>query len=269
MALLKSLLISALGASTLISASVSSPGDEPQKPIDLGEYVCEHPAYKVLMVSKSPLVIYIKDFITAPERAHLLKLTEKTFTRSGVTAGNTKSHHSVRTSQSTTAPRDAVVRCIESRALAFQGYDTPETHLEPLQLVKYGPSERYHYHTDWFTSSSHTQGLGGNRISSFFAYVHVANDTMGGGTNFPRLDAPASDKWCQEGIVDCDEKYDNGVTFRPVEGNAIYWENLLSDGRGDERTLHAGLPVLSGGKVGMNIWTRQEPLPEGIRGADL
>lgn len=195
--------------------------------------------------------------------------SEKTFTRSGVTRGNSKSHLSVRTSQSTTAPRDAVVRCIESRALAFQGYDTPETHLEPLQLVKYGPSERYHFHTDWFTSSSHTQGLGGNRVSSFFAYVHVANDTMGGGTNFPRLDAPANDKWCQEGIVDCDEEWENGVTFRPVEGNAIYWENLLPDGRGDERTLHAGLPVLSGGKVGMNIWTRQEPLPEGIKGDDL
>jgi len=176
----------------------------------------------------------------------------------------------VRTSQSTNVPRDAVVRCIESRALAFQGYDTPRSHLEPLQLVKYGPSERYHFHTDWFTDPGHAAAAaGGNRVSSFFAYVHVANDTTGGGTNFPHLDAPSDDRWCDAGIVDCDEMWDSGVTFRPVEGNAVYWENLLPDGRGDERTLHAGLPVTGGGKIGMNIWTRQMPLDEKIRGEDV
>jgi len=35
------------------------------------------------------------------------------------------------------------------------------------------------------------------------------------------------------------------------------------------RTLHAGLPVTSGNKVGMNIWTRQGVVPEGLRGADI
>ncbi|KAK3988804.1 hypothetical protein QBC44DRAFT_328599 [Cladorrhinum sp. PSN332] len=229
-------------------------------------YECQHPPYKVLMVSKSPLVIYIKDFITPPERDHLLKLAKDTFTRSAVTGR--QAHNSVRTSQSTTVKRDEVVRCVESRALAFQGYDVPASHLEPLQLVKYGPSERYHFHTDWFTSDRDTSE-GGNRVSSFFAYVQVANGTTGGGTNFPRLEAPSHDRWCDEGIVDCDEAWDKGVTFKPVEGNAIYWENLGVDGRGDERTLHAGLPVLSGGKVGMNIWTRERPLGRATRGEDL
>ncbi|KAK0624260.1 hypothetical protein B0T14DRAFT_425870 [Immersiella caudata] len=222
------------------------------------------------MVSKSPLVIYIKNFITSSERAHLQRISASTFTRSSVASHSGSTSHSVRTSQSTTVGRDALVRCIESRALSFQGYDTPPSHLEPLQLVKYGPSDRYHFHTDWFTdpayASSHT---GGNRVSSFFAYIHVANDTTGGGTNFPHLDAPSDERWCDEGIVDCDEEWERGVTFRPVEGNAVYWENLLPDGRGDERTLHAGLPVTGGGKIGMNIWTREGPLEEGIRGGDL
>ncbi len=82
------------------------------------------------------------------------------------------------------------------------------------------------------------------------------------------LDAPWDERWCE--FVDCDEEYERGVTFRPVEGNVVYWQNVLGDGsgNGDYATLHAGLPVTSGWKVGMNIWTREAPLGEEIRGKD-
>lgn len=176
-------------------------------------------------------------------------------------------HDAGRTSQSASVNWDDVSRCIEQRALDFQGYDLPKTHMEPLQVVKYGVGERYHFHTDWLGSTNPTlttAELGGDRISSFFAYIHVANDTTGGGTNFPMLDAPRDERWCR--VIDCDEPYENGVTFRPVEGSAVYWENLMTNGVGDERTLHAGLPVVTGQKIGMNIWTRQAPLSEELRG---
>lgn len=39
------------------------------------DYVCEHPPYNIRMVSHSPLVIYIQNFITAEERGHLQRLT--------------------------------------------------------------------------------------------------------------------------------------------------------------------------------------------------
>ncbi|ROT35080.1 oxidoreductase [Sodiomyces alkalinus F11] len=244
------------------------------------DYTCEHPDYKVLVFSRSPLVIYITDFITPAERRHFLALASDTFTRSAVidTTGST-SHNQGRTSQSTSVPRDAVVRCIQSRALAFQGLPPSAAHrLEPLQLVKYGVGERYHFHTDWFTDPAQASAArGGNRATSFFGYVSVSNDTAGGGTNFPLLEAPSYDHrsaedaewWC--GIVDCDAEWEDGVTFRPVEGNAVYWENLVpggqqGEGEGEPRTLHAGLPVLRGSKVGMNIWTRQGELGEDIRG---
>lgn len=35
------------------------------------------------------------------------------------------------------------------------------------------------------------------------------------------------------------------------------------------RTLHAGLPVTSGNKVGMNIWSRQGVVSEDLRGVDI
>lgn len=159
--------------------------------------------------------------------------------------------------------RDAVVRCVEERALRFQGFEHPESHLEPIQLVKYAATEHYHFHTDWFTDASHTTASnGGNRVSSFFAYVKADNVT-GGGTNFPLLTAPRDEKWCK--FVDCDAEYEAGITVRPVEGNAVFWLNM-ENGNGDGRTLHAGLPVISGEKIGMNIWTRQGPLGDDIRG---
>lgn len=262
------------------------------------DFVCEHPPYKVHLVSSSPLVIYVTNFLTDQERAHLQEITwvihssaishvdqlpdplrrKNTFSHSGVQGSSgAKAINWVRTSQSTNVPRDTVVRCIEERALLFQGLDTPRTHLEPLQLVKYGRGEHFHFHTDWFPNPEHARpDAGGNRLSSFFVYVRVDPGTTGGGTNFPAVDAPAgngngssSSRWCEAGFVDCDEPWDAGVTFRPVEGNAVFWRNLLQGGGGDDRTLHAGLPVTSGGKIGMNIWTREGPVSEEVRGPDV
>lgn len=135
--------------------------------------------------------------------------------------------------------------------------------------MKYAPTERYHFHTDWFTDNQYAlASLGGNRASSIFGYVKAENVT-GGGTNFPFLQ-PKDGEWCQ--FIDCDAEYEAGVTFRPVEGNAVFWENMIDAGmggrKGDERVLHAGLPVVSGEKVGMNIWVREGRVPDDLRGED-
>jgi prolyl 4-hydroxylase len=142
--------------------------------------------------------------------------------------------------------------------------------LERLKIQRYGPGGRYTYHYDW-------QGAGQvDRVSSFMVYVD-ANCT-GGGTAFPRLPAPENRRWCR--FIECDEVADQsiegrearegegaggkgaeggvekgGVIFKPIRGNAVYWENLRSDGTGYTETWHAGLPVLTGTKVGLNIWS--------------
>lgn len=40
----------------------------------LNDYECTHPPYKSHLLSKSPLVIYIENFVTAAERVHLQDL---------------------------------------------------------------------------------------------------------------------------------------------------------------------------------------------------
>ena len=95
-------------------------------------------------------------------------------------------------------------------------------------------------------------------------YVDVSENIKGGGTEFPMVKMPkptsakGSSRWCD--FLVCREEgsevgKDMGVTFRPVRGNAVFWENLGPDGRGYEETYHAGLPVTKGTKVGLNIWS--------------
>jgi prolyl 4-hydroxylase len=152
--------------------------------------------------------------------------------------------------------RDDTVRCVENRARAFQGWQ-PDLHIERLRTQRYGAGGHYKHHFDW---------SGGNkdadRVSTFMVYVDA--NCEGGGTEFPRVKMPETGRgrWCE--FLDCgtsdDENSDGGsekigVTFKPLKGNAVFWENIRSDGRGYQETWHAGLPVVSGMKVGLNIWS--------------
>jgi prolyl 4-hydroxylase len=241
-------------------------------------HTCPPHFYDTHILSLSPLVIYIPDFITPSEASHI-QLTSANKLKSSRIADGSGQHQlaSTRTSRSTSLELDDIVRCIEERALRFQGFDTPRSHLEPLQAVHYSIGNRYHAHTDWFTAPSQITGeLGGNRLTSFFIYVSVSPDIKGGGTHFPFLEPPTNEKWCQ--YINCDAPLEEGVTFRPVERGAVFWRNLLDvsdDGKvvkvgeagrtGDRRTLHAGLPIQRGSKLGMNIWTREGALDERYR----
>ncbi|KAI4868793.1 putative prolyl 4-hydroxylase alpha subunit [Hypoxylon rubiginosum] len=46
-----------------------------------------------------------------------------------------------------------------------------------------------------------------------------------------------------------------GVNFKPIADSAVYWENFHPSGSGHTKVYHAGLPVKSGVKVGLNIWS--------------
>lgn len=170
-------------------------------------------------------------------------------------------------------PRTAAVRCIESRARALQGW-RDEVWVERLHLQRYHPGGHYRHHFDW------SSGRGGwGRVSSFMAWVDDGDGGLvGGGTEFPLLRRKADERWCrfvecdvaagatngtsgQSGISEAPPAVDGdggaGVVFRPLVGNAIYWENFRSDGsgRGHDESWHAGLPVVEGVKVGLNIWS--------------
>lgn len=159
------------------------------------------------------------------------------------------------------------MKCIEERARTFQGW-RPFTFVEKLWTQRYGTGGHYTYHYDWSTATS-TSG----RVSSFMVYLQA--ECTGGGTHFPRLKKPAGKEWCR--FIECpddqteknemeaekqnekdakqDEILSQGVIFKPIKGNAVFWENMRSDGSGYAESWHAGLPVKSGVKIGLNIWS--------------
>lgn len=160
----------------------------------------------------------------------------------------------VRKSEKAAIDRDNVVQCIEQRALAFQGWPK-ETFIERLWTQRYNVSGHYSLHYDWATSSRTSR-----RVSSFMVYLK--DECRGGGTNFPRIPKPDVEdreqgrKWCQ--FIDCDESSSEeveGVTFMPRKGSAVFWANFDSEGRGYKETIHSGMPVLEGQKIGLNIWS--------------
>jgi prolyl 4-hydroxylase len=152
---------------------------------------------------------------------------------------------SIRKSEKALIERDSTVQCIEQRALDFQGWPV-DTFVERLWTQRYTISGHYAHHYDWAFASKTA-----HRVSTFMVYIE-ANCT-GGGTNFPLLARPQDKRWCE--FVDCEEPEENGVTFLPKAGAAVFWENFDVDGKGWKQGLHAGMPVHSGVKIGLNIWS--------------
>lgn len=121
-----------------------------------------------------------------------------------------------------------------------------------LKLVRYEEGQKFNLHPDWFSEPQRLDdGRRFNRIASFFAFLD--DNCTGGETYFPFVDART--------IRDDQDRYgeheEGGLAFKPIRRNAIFWVNLFSDGSGDDRTRHAGMPLTNGTKVGMNIWPRK------------
>jgi prolyl 4-hydroxylase len=145
--------------------------------------------------------------------------------------------------------KDPVVARIARRARMFQGWRGNTTRIEPVLVQRYNVDGFYNYHFDWDEALSE-----GNRATTFMSYL-AANCT-GGGTNFPFLPQPSDERWCD--VIECDEEGRDGyqgVIFKPILRSAVFWENFYPNGTGHKGVYHAGLPITSGTKVGLNIWS--------------
>ncbi|THX86231.1 hypothetical protein D6D04_01543 [Aureobasidium pullulans] len=211
--------------------------------------------HRVSIVSVDPLVLYIQNFVTAEEASSLIKLVEGSFKPSEIWSNDGNEGKVVKevrdsnwASPNTSEP---IVQTIRARAKSFQGFDNAGD-VEPLKVLKYEIGGHYNHHHDSFPEEVAKHSMQGNRLSTFFVYL-AANCT-GGGTNFPDLKRPRGVEWCE--FIDCEEPMEKGVSFKPITGNAIYWYNLIPHSETPHPALrHAGMPVISGKKIGLNMWT--------------
>ncbi|KAL4884626.1 hypothetical protein BJY04DRAFT_215090 [Aspergillus karnatakaensis] len=217
--------------------------------------------YKIHIFSHTPLIMYIEDFLSQTEADYLVNISLPIYTPSPIYTSSTsnKTDKTKRDSQRALLPRTDPIKCIEARARAFQGHK-PHLYIERLWTQRYNISGHYTHHYDW---ASNSKARGAGRLSTFMVYVDDKG-LKGGGTNFPYLRKPRGERWCS--FIECggeSESQSQGVTFKPIKGNAIFWMNLRADGSGYPETWHASLPVEEGEKVGMNIWSWYQP-PRGF-----
>ena len=227
---------------------------------------CPGHGYKIHILHRDPLIIYIPYFVSDAEADHLVDISLPKFNQSTIYDGKeTRVDTTIRNSEVALVPDgDPTVQCIASRALSFQGYP-PNVYIEKFRTQRYGTGGHYSNHYDWTGASRRA-----DRVSTFMVYL-AAEGVEGGGTNFPRIPKPSPmpEEWCdflecgEEGrtrnvLAGGDAEGLEGLTFKPVKGSAVYWENLRphSAGRGGyEETWHAGLPVKKGTKIGLNVWS--------------
>lgn len=238
----------------------------------------------------SPLIPLAKTELTN----HSEPLFEpSTITNNGET---THRNPTVRDSLVALIPRTRTTRCIETRARALQGW-REDVWVERLRTQKYVPGGHYAHHFDWganvggwgrvssfmawvgasrdlvgggtefplLPSRGGSVGLGeaalgrdGGELQRDEERGKVEKDEEGGEV---KKGGEEEDPWCR--FVECEGGRvktgpdGRGVTFKAVEGNAVFWTNFRADGSGDgyRETWHAGLPVTRGEKVGLNIWS--------------
>ena len=218
--------------------------------------------YTTEIVSLDPLLIYIHNFVAPSESTALIHAGELLLEPSPVTGYGTNSKSQSRTSWSALLPEDNhIVQCVLARAERFMGtlMAPGRDEMGVAQMVRYTPGQKFDLHYDWFQRPRLRDGDNGrqrvyNRVATFF--VILQENCTEGETYFPYIKPISPQAQGDASARMWREHEDGGMAFKPVAGNALFWVNLMSNGTGDTRVLHAGLPVKSGMKTAMNIWPR-------------
>ncbi|WP_042887272.1 2OG-Fe(II) oxygenase [Cupriavidus necator] len=195
----------------------------------------------ILFRLASPRIRLFQQLLTDEECDALVALSRGRLARSPVVNPDTGDENLIdaRTSMGAMfqVGEHALIERIEARIAAVTG--VPAEHGEGLQILNYKPGGEYQPHFDYFNpqrpGEARQLSVGGQRIATLVIYLNTPE--AGGATAFPRV----------------------GLEVAPVQGNAVYFSYLLPDGKLDDRTLHAGLPVASGEKWIATKWLRERP----------
>lgn len=131
---------------------------------------------------------------------------------------------------------------------------------ELLSLARYGVSHQVSLHSDASQEPlvDSKSGRYYNRRTSFFVYVHASDDLEGGETFFPRISSPLNvGLSANPAIVSVNNSAGlSAIAVKPISRSAVFWLSTNLDGTVNFDTIHEGLQVTKGEKVGMNIWAK-------------
>ncbi len=184
------------------------------------------------MENADPLVERVDGLLTPEECAFLVELADPRMRRATIFHESEQRfvEDSVRRSDKAGFPIVSewpFVRAINRRIAAATG--TAIECGEPLQVLRYGPTQEYRPHFDAIA------GMDNPRVMT--ALVWLNDDYAGGETLFDDL----------------------GLSERGGAGDMLLFANTRPDGGPDPRTRHSGAPVTSGIKYMASRWIRARP----------
>ena len=192
-------------------------------------------------LSVSPKVAVARALFTPNECDHIVALSAPKMVPSVVVdpATHRQVPHPIRTSEGAVLgpiQQDLVIHALDRRIAAISGTRVEQG--EPLTVLRYVPAQQYRLHHDCLP------GEPNQRVMT--AIIYLSDDYDGGATQFPAID----------------------TEFRGAIGDAILFVNTLAEGRVDERSRHAGMPVTRGEKWVCTRWIRSRDFdPWGMRPA--
>lgn len=154
---------------------------------------------------------------------------------------------------------DTYVKCVLNRAQRFLGsMGSPD--FELLSLARYDAPHQVSLHADASSEpfvDKKSKRLY-NRRTSFFVYVHASDDLEGGETFFPRIPTPMDVSLSTNpGVVSINNSSGaSALAVKPISRSAVFWVGMKSNDMVNWDTIHEGLPVTRGEKIGMNIWAK-------------
>jgi prolyl 4-hydroxylase len=191
----------------------------------------------VLAVMKHPRVIVFGSLFSKEECQQLMDLASPKLDRSRtvdrVTGG--EEVNDARTSDGMFFQRGEgeLVTKLEKRMAELMNW--PYENGEGLQILRYGPGNRYEPHNDYFDpKDSGTPVIlarGGQRVATLIVYLQ--SPEKGGGTVFP----------------------DVGFEVAPIAGNAVFFS--YNKPHATTKTLHGGQPIIQGEKWIATKWVRE------------
>jgi prolyl 4-hydroxylase len=196
--------------------------------------------------SLQPKSFYISNLLSSEECDEIIRLAKPTLQRSAIVQSKQQQHstNDVRTSSNAWLSRysspiiDHIYHRMSDLLKIPADLLYPMQNSEDLQVVRYQYLEKYDYHSDW--------GEHGHKSSRYLTLLLYLNDlpvNSGGETAFPLGDNDSNET-------------DGGFKVHGGKGNALLFYSLLEDGNGDDRSIHASLPIRLEGveKWVANVW---------------
>ena len=190
------------------------------------------------VVCNAPRIAMINQFLTPEMCDWLIERARPRLERAKVYDPSTGSEASpIRTNTEFhigTFESDLIVMLLQHRIAALTGLSLAG--MESCTILHYAPGEEFKRHHDFFDTSTPENArivaAEGQRVQTFLVWLN--DDYTGGETEFPYLQQ----------------------RFRGRKGDALMFWNVAMDFSPDPRTLHAGLPPLTGDKWLFSQWIR-------------